>query len=487
MKKDTWIALIFSFLALLLRIPFMSRFLYHWDSVNYALSLERYDVRLHQPHPPGYFLYSMMGKLLDLVVSDANTSLVIISVVFGSFGIGAIYLLGAKVFDQRTGIFTALLGISSPLHWFESEVALNYSLDFFLVSITALLCIAQWRGQHTLWFWSALLLGITTGVRQVDILFLGPLWLLAIIPLNWKQRISSILVLLVTMLAWLIPMAFLSGGIAGYLEALTASSSGISSESSFFDIKQLTVNLGRFTIYLAYGLGAALLSLVLGVWAMIRSWKTVLKDTRFLPFILWIIPSTLFFVIIHIRQSGHIMLLLPALFVLAGWSISVWMKSAHRQMTGLVIAGIFVVINAFFFLAAPPSLFGSNQVPLQTPSRASIVQRDRFLETRIAAIRETFNPDSTTILAGGLNFRHPDYYLENYQMTSLSYRLSDQPIVLENRVDTLVFFDDQAFPDFSDPRLQTINLLDGSQLRYLRWSPGTRIEISQSTIVFKEQ
>ncbi len=56
MKKDTWIALLFSFLALLLRIPFMSRFLYHWDSVNYALSLERYDVRLHQPHPPGYFL-----------------------------------------------------------------------------------------------------------------------------------------------------------------------------------------------------------------------------------------------------------------------------------------------------------------------------------------------------------------------------------------------------------------------------------------------
>ena len=387
----------------------------------------------------------MMGKITRPGCFRCQYFLVIISVVFGSFGIGAIYLLGQKSLTREPVFLPFSLAYPAPLHWFESEIALNYSLDFFLVSITALLCIAQWRGQHTLWFWSALLLGITTGVRQVDILFLGPLWLLAIIPLNWKQRISSILVLLVTMLAWLIPMAFLSGGIAGYLEALTASSSGISSESSFFDIKQLTVNLGRFTIYLAYGLGAALLSLVLGVWAMIRSWKTVLKDTRFLPFILWIIPSTLFFVIIHIRQSGHIMLLLPALFVLAGWSISVWMKSAHRQITGWVTAGMFVVINVFFFLAAPhPCSAPIKFLYKRHPEQALCNEIDSLKRGSLPSGRHLIRIHNHSCRR--IEFPSPGLLPGNYQMTSLSYRLSDQPVVLENRVDTLVFSMTRHFP-----------------------------------------
>ena len=40
-------------LALITRLPCRSIILHHWDSVNFALALEHYDVRLHQPHPPG--------------------------------------------------------------------------------------------------------------------------------------------------------------------------------------------------------------------------------------------------------------------------------------------------------------------------------------------------------------------------------------------------------------------------------------------------
>jgi hypothetical protein len=38
------------------RLAFRSHALYDLDSVNFALAIGRFDPRVHQPHPPGYFL-----------------------------------------------------------------------------------------------------------------------------------------------------------------------------------------------------------------------------------------------------------------------------------------------------------------------------------------------------------------------------------------------------------------------------------------------
>ena len=39
------------------RIPFHSRILYHWDSVNFANGLRHFDVLAEHPQPPGYIVY----------------------------------------------------------------------------------------------------------------------------------------------------------------------------------------------------------------------------------------------------------------------------------------------------------------------------------------------------------------------------------------------------------------------------------------------
>jgi hypothetical protein len=54
-------------LTLLTRVPFTSKFLYELDSVQYALGLQKYDVYLHQPQPPGYFLYVMAGRAVNVL------------------------------------------------------------------------------------------------------------------------------------------------------------------------------------------------------------------------------------------------------------------------------------------------------------------------------------------------------------------------------------------------------------------------------------
>jgi hypothetical protein len=74
---------VFFVAGLLSRAPFRSQLAYHWDSVQLVLGVREYNVVLSQPHAPGYFLYVMLGRLVNLVVGDAHASLVWLSVVFG--------------------------------------------------------------------------------------------------------------------------------------------------------------------------------------------------------------------------------------------------------------------------------------------------------------------------------------------------------------------------------------------------------------------
>src|SRR5580700_4447139 len=62
------------------RFAFRSHDLYDLDSVDFALAIQRFDPRAYQPHPPGYYLYILLGRLLNFVVHDANLSLVLLSI-----------------------------------------------------------------------------------------------------------------------------------------------------------------------------------------------------------------------------------------------------------------------------------------------------------------------------------------------------------------------------------------------------------------------
>src|SRR5438876_1235260 len=61
------------------RILSRSHLLYDLDSVNFALGMRRFDPAAHQPHPPGYFLYVYLARLVNRLFPDPNTALVAIS------------------------------------------------------------------------------------------------------------------------------------------------------------------------------------------------------------------------------------------------------------------------------------------------------------------------------------------------------------------------------------------------------------------------
>src|SRR6476661_4332171 len=90
MKTRRWLECALLVAAVVLtRILFRSHYLYDIDSVNFALALDHFDPAVHQPHPPGYFLYVWLGRLANTIFQDANTALVAISIAASA---GAVFL-----------------------------------------------------------------------------------------------------------------------------------------------------------------------------------------------------------------------------------------------------------------------------------------------------------------------------------------------------------------------------------------------------------
>jgi len=470
------------------RLPLRSVYLFHWDSLNFAASLAHYDVRMHQPHPPGYVLYSLLGKLVLPIAGEANASFVWISLAGGVLGVCAIYLLGLIIAGRPTAFVAALLTVSSPLHWFYSVIALTYALEFLLVTAVAVLCYVQLSGNHRIWLWSAALLGLIGGVRQNDVVFLLPLWLCSVVPLSWPRRLGSLAVLSGVVLAWTLPMAKLSGGVNGYLASVGAQSAALAGESSFAVASQLVLNGGRMAIYLVYGLLLGAVALAAGTILALRRVRALIRDRRTWFFALWILPSVSFYLLFHIRQHGHIFTFLPAVVILTAMSVVAIGKSVARngvQQPVFQITSVLVLTNLAFFLLAPASLFGSNRLPLQAPVRTALVERDHHLGERFAAIQARFQPATTAIIAGGIDYYHPTYYLAGYQQIRVDSQQELRPIALQDGVTTLVWFDDVSWAAtgklISD--VSELHLPSGAVLHYVTWSPDQRAILSPNGVV----
>src|SRR5713226_8552632 len=104
------------------RFLFRSRYLYDIDSVNFALALDRFDPMVHQPHPPGYFLYVYLGRLASFFVHDANLAIVSLRIAARCVAVVLIYCLADSWFWRRAAIWAGLIFLFSPLCWFHGTV-----------------------------------------------------------------------------------------------------------------------------------------------------------------------------------------------------------------------------------------------------------------------------------------------------------------------------------------------------------------------------
>jgi MFS family permease len=390
------------------RFVFRSHYLYDLDSVNFGLAIRRFDPRVHQPHPPGYFLYICLGRVFNFLLHDANLALIVMSILASCGVVILIYKMALDWFGQSAARFAGAIFLFSPLAWFHGTVALTYSVEAFFSALLGYLCWRISSGSKQLILLAAVILGISAGVRPSSLLFLGPLFLFAL----WKGRhkpksvVAGVAALALTLACWTIPMLWASGGIKAYFDALISLWQLVPSKGTVFNSSPAT-SIARactivFILFLIFG-AASLAPL-----AIMR--RTKPADRGRLMFVTaWTAPALCFFTFVFLKfvNSGYLLLLSAPGCICLGYCLAAWWaksKWPEAAKLGLLVVG--ATVNVLIFLVSP--LYCS-------------YRSVRHFETQLAAIcqalPEVASASDTLILSFDshyLGYRHAGYYLPGY-------------------------------------------------------------------------
>ena len=391
-----------------------SHLLYDVDSVNFALAMARFDPSAHQPHPPGYFLYVCLGRLVNLFLRDQNSSLVAIGITASCGAAWMIYLLTRLWFGQRAAWMSILLFLVSPLCWFHGIVALTYIVEAFFSALIGYLCWRAYIGDRAFVLPASIAFALAAGFRPSGALLLAPLWLLSIWRVRgWRLWLAFIAVAAVTF-AWFLPMTIAAGGFHAYFDALnqlwrTVPGRRTTLSSPWLVVARVVTMVWIFVM--CFGIAS-----VFAIWPRA---KAELPSTGRSWFVCaWVTPGALFFALVFLNyvNSGYLLVLFPPAFAFLANRLSTFVFSGDRRpfRWAVVIAGM--AANCLFFLYAPVYC-----------SYRSV----RTFETGLAALTLDFEnhlDPQTTLIVGFdshfLGYRHAGYYLPRFltlQYPELAY------------------------------------------------------------------
>jgi len=399
-------ALIMACMVLISRFACRSHDLYDLDSVNFALAMERFDPRVHQPHPPGYFLYVCLGRLCNSMLHDANLALVVLSIAASCGVILIIYKMALDWFGVRAARFASALFLFSPLAWFHGTVALTYSVEAFFSALVGYLCWCIDSGSVALIGPAGIILGISAGIRPSSLLFLGPLYLFCLRNVILSRKLLGLAALVLTLFSWFLPMISASGGIEAYSGSLVSLWRAVPATNTLFNSSPVTSIARACTIVFIYFLAFGAASLVL-VPGLCRTAPTDPKKRLFT--IVWIAPALCFFTFIFLQfvNSGYLLLMsAPACMWLGRWASEWYASSVWRRSFKLALIGLCATVNVLIFLTSPFYC-----------SYRSVLRFEAQLEGIRTTLPHLGAADKILIIGFDshfLGYRHAGYYLPHY-------------------------------------------------------------------------
>ena len=381
-------------LALLTRVPFATTNLYAPDSVLYARGMAQFDPFDQRPQPPGYLWYILVLRAIDLVTQDPNRAMTILSAVAGAATVAFVYILAARLYDERTAKVSALFLLTAVTFWAYGGVAYPYTLLALLTTICAFLF---WRAMDPaqprarrgiLLVVASVAWGVAIGFRSDLAIFLAPLWLLAATRATIATAAFSAGVVAALVGMWVFASAFADGGLARFLEAVSIQSKFVDERYSVFSngpmaIYRNTYELGRF---LGRGL-YFLLPLVAATLISVEARRVELRDrwrTAFM--IVWTFAPLPFYVFVHIGEYGYIFSMLPGLVIIAARGSIALAKGLRMPRTFRWLVAAVVLGNAGIFLLSDTPI-----------SARDIARHDRGIDEKVAYLA-TFTPGSTEVV-----------------------------------------------------------------------------------------
>lgn len=457
-------------IALISRLPFQSRYLYHWDSINFAFALERFDISQGQPHAPGYLLYVLLGHVAVWLTGDPQRGYVLLAMLGSALAAVALYDLGRRMWDARVGGIAALLLLSSPLYWFYGEVALPHALDALVVIISALLSWRTWYGERRTALLLACWLGLAGGFRPQTLVFLFPLAVIACfrLPLRWQA--GAVVILGMTVLAWLVPLFGLSGGMENYFHVLSGYAGDFNKTTSVFEgagWAGIIHNVDKLFRYTVWGWALGIIPAMAGIWFLRRPLQASVRNWRFWFLLLWAAPGLGYYLLIHMGQQGLIFVYLPILMLLSARAATALID--HWRW-GAALVTISIVGNVLLFLLVPVYLLPGER--MKVLSYATIREQDALIQAQIEVVEQAL-PANALLIADA--WRFPQYYLPSVPLIRYDDRMDRDTTIQEqiNQAMVLAWYEPELDArNLSPERTVQTAAYNGVHLRLLQRTPG---------------
>ncbi len=117
-------------------------------------------------YPPVFYLLCVFFYKIFIIFgpSFAETSMKLVSPLFGSLSLGVTFLLAKELYDEKIGFYATLFVTFLPIHIFLSSIAhLDMTFSFFIL-------VSVYFAIRKEFFWSALSIGLANNVRFYGIL-----------------------------------------------------------------------------------------------------------------------------------------------------------------------------------------------------------------------------------------------------------------------------------------------------------------------------
>lgn len=316
-------------LVLPTRLTLAPRYLFSFDAVNFALALEDFDPRRHQPQPPGYPFFVAEARLLNLFFRNPERTFLACSLLAGVTAPLLLFFLGWRMYSRWAGVAAALLLAMNPVFWFSTLTSPVRPYLAVVTTLVAYLCHRAAGGEPRFAYYSAVALGLGGGWRPAAMVLLFPLWLFcAWRGLRSPRRLAlGWLLAAAAALTWFVPLMISSGGpsemwnmFASYLGEQSEGSSPVYGGGFWGWWKMVTQAFVWHALAVVGWFWAALLTLLprrepgfqdprSNQAAPVPHWAFVL---------LWVGPAAVFFALIHVASPGHTLSVVPALCLLGG-------------------------------------------------------------------------------------------------------------------------------------------------------------------------
>lgn len=419
-NKERFLLIIFFFIGILTRLPFVEKMQSHWDGPDYSIAIVRYSLENHTPSAPGYPIYIGLGKIAYMFTHDPHTAILMVSVFLSGVGAVVFYIVGKLLFNSIVGIVASLIFLSAPTIYFFGITANPYgALTTTSAVLAGVVYLIVFKKRNY-----GILLGVifsfAIGFRPQDVLFLSPLFAFGFIFLKSREKYKAIISFFITFLIWFIPTIISVGGIASYIKYIQPFFTNDARAQITFDrIKDIWFILLR-GFYLTFGIAGIFLVFYLKkLWDLIQH-KHELNSNKKLSilfFFLWIGPSLFFNAFVRSDHAAHQMAYLSGLIFLTSYAI---FATTMRRIVVLPVVMILVIgFNLYtFFRNRDPE----NKKPYVSQSYhySELRKNDIRLSSITSFVSNHYSNAKTIILVDPEIFRPVTYYLKKYKIYSFS-------------------------------------------------------------------